>query len=642
MSLFSSDVFKSILSGKGLCIKDNNFIDSLDKNGKNLLIGENGAGKTRLLQSIEEYYNEELKKAENNIVLFPIYCSKMDISTPEKDEKKWTENEHDDVRQGIIWQTEPKEKILDINEETFLQLIRHVKTVPEKRKELALEIINSCLKDFLNKEIIIKDDLMITRSDGTSVKLLDEWDFLSPGERIIILLSLLIEYLDQMNDFIDKKDVIILLDEPELHLHPKVMLLIVERLIKYFSKGISKDNPHSHLFIASHSVFLIPVFDFNEQIYMKSGKILRKDSKMYSRLYGDLIGLENKENGKVKNLFDFLGSVYQWEYNSYISECFREPVQVEKVNSEDIQTIPLLHKVIYEKIKEKGVIYILDYGCGKVARIGRNIAMHYKLEGRIEESKKMLKYFAYDKYNINDLIETFKNSDEIPFLGEIIEDEDALKKMTFDVILLFNVLHEMSVDEWEKEINLLLNLLKDDGLIVFSERKTLSIGEKPYGKSGFLVFSDDEIKTMFDSCYVEKISDMDDPVISTIIRKGPQSSKITYNTIVKSLENLVVRMDSDINAVLENKKDLSPRNYAFYCQQYFNAKQSIKQLIKIRKFEIPDDFINWNLSEIKEFIDDEEKWYFYLRERAFLNNDQNALECRKELKKYEDKKNAQI
>ena len=614
MFSFSDDIFMHILESKNLSIKDNRFFDNLNKTRKNLIIGKNAAGKTRLLQTIEEYCRNKEEKGSKDFILFLLYCTKIDINIPDSKDEGNKETSNEDIVMGITSREKPSNGILTINRETLLYLLQSIpeRTIPESKRILSR--INDDMQDLLDKEFQIREDgnkreLLITRntSNGkTPMPILEEWNQLSPGERIIIFIFLLLlSYLQQMQAIISNgnKEIIILLDEPEVHLHPEVILnLIVKKLFRYFSEEF-EENLNGHLFIASHSVFLIPYFSFEEQIYLKNNCIWKKDSSLYKNLYGDLIGLGSEINQTGGNLFDFLASVYSWEYASFIAECFIKPIQVDNVTSTDVQFVAL-NEIIQEKIKKNGSIIILDYGCGEVARIGQCLVEKYGEEKRKDILKEQIKYFAYDICEING---NKVNNQNIPCLIKVIKNQNELiaEKETFDIIFLFNVLHEIDILHWEEQINILLAMLKGDGCLVSCERRVLTKGEEPYGSSGYLVYSAKELKKLFNSSNVQEFESQDNDLLNTtIITKDQNLRDVTNASIIESLEELKKNTKEKIDSCLRKDEKLSARNYAFYCQQYFNADHAIT-LLKTKSQDIyssddkfPSDIADWNNPEL--------------------------------------------
>ena len=629
MFSFSDESFRSILKDKNLLIEDDRFLVNLDGINKNLIIGKNGAGKTRLLKSIEEFCIDR-KETSDDFILFSLDCPKINIDIPDSIDLNYREKANVDIINGILQRDNPTSGILTTNMETLLYLLQSIPERSSIESENILRRINKDLEHLLGKKFLLGGDnnkeLMITRNDSDGEKailLLKEWNNLSPGERIIVFFFLLlIHYLQRMNDLNDfkTKKVIILIDEPELHLHPEVTInLITKKLFNYFIEK-TEEKLNGQLFIASHSVFLIPFFDFEEQIYLNQNHISKKDSNLYRYIYDDLIGLENNKDQKDNNLFDFLASVYSWEYASYIAECFVKPGEVNTADSRDKQFL-VLHDNIQKKLEGSESIKILDYGCGKVARIGQCLVEKYKEDGKEDILKEKIQYYAYDRHDCK-INEGIVNKQNLPCLAEIIQNDENLmeKKETFDIIFLFNVLHEIDIFLWEELINSLLGDLKDDGFLVFCERSVLTKGEKPFGSSGYLVFSIKEFEKMFISSTIEesKTPDSNSLYISIIV-KDNNIRNVTNESIINALAELKKNTKEKIDLHFLEKEELPPRKYAFYCQQYFNADHAITQLQFNKKEEVnkkfPDDLVDWDDAKIMEKIPGLRKLLFLEREK---------------------------
>jgi hypothetical protein len=595
--------FNKKLISLGLSSIDERFLQRLSK--KNLVIGENGAGKTRFLKALEEYYRENAD--EGKPLLFPLYCSDLNIVSSEREDG---EGFNADFINGALLRMEPKKQRVTINTNTVLRLFDNVATYPSDQGSEISNDINKDLETLLHKKLSIREsrgkrELEITRKNADDsgepekVLLVEEWNNLSPGERIIIYFFLLYFYLKNMKNEISQS-LVILIDEPEVHLHPKILIdIVVEKLLKIVSSENSlKKERNWRIYIASHSVFLIPFFQFEEHIYIKDGQIKKKTSTLYQNLCGDLIGLKNENENK--SLFDFLSSVYDWNYASYLSECFTKPGQVEEINTEDKQFVMFLNKALAKKISGRDRITVLDYGCGTTARIGQCLAE--KNAKTPVSAGCLIVYSVYDAYEIDENVVNKKN---IAFLDEVYKTPDALKKTEkrFDIVVLLNVLHEMDICNWQDEINLILSLLKDDGCLFFSERAVLSKGESPYGKSGYLVLATDEVQKLFG---IQQINDgldlKKESVVACLIEKKNCPKEIASANVENALDALIERTETDIFYALRNKPIQMPRHYAFLCQQYFNARHA-NELIKGTSMKLPDGFERMTEADIAAITD---------------------------------------
>lgn len=150
--------------------------------------------------------------------------------------------------------------------------------------------------------------------------------------------------------------------------------------------------------------------------------------------------------------------------------------------------------------------------------------------------------------------------------------------------MLYNVLHEIGIDEWVKELNFMFDLLSEDGVLLFSEREILSIGEKPYGKSGYLVLGKEELIKLFPNSKIEEIA-LPDKVRNvtwcySIKKPEIKSGYPNKKTVMAALKSLKNNTKSKIrnrerNGLGEKRKS---RKYAFYCQQYVNVEEALEML----------------------------------------------------------------
>ncbi len=86
-----------------------------------------------------------------------------------------------------------------------------------------------------------------------------------------------------------KNSVALIIDEPELHLHPRALVKMIKTLTEFESV--------SEFWIASHSLFLVPLFSFEEIVFMHHNKVISRNSHIYKELYDSLVGLENIDVG---------------------------------------------------------------------------------------------------------------------------------------------------------------------------------------------------------------------------------------------------------------------------------------------------------------------------------------------------------
>ena len=349
---------------------------NFEKNNKPLdlvvLAGSNGSGKTRILESILDYFNIVLvvpEEAQNKIELFFesmeekcidklghelsfMYCLKFGskekkISVGSVGARYLDIKKELNILPKIIYApAEMNFKKMDMASTTLIQeynFINIVNTnlVKDIPSYIATKIISAIFKnknekvgdvqkkvfDEINEIFEILDiDVKIEdiSQDGRNIPIFtnsagDKFDIneLSSGEKQLFLRTLAIKMLNPENS-------IILIDEPELSLHPKWQ----QRIVDVYRK-IGKNN---QIIIATHSPHILgSVKKENIMLLDKDGEgkiVVRTGDELYDsygqptdRVLKDIMGLETTRNPKVFKLLEEAGELV--DKNEYESEEFK-------------------------------------------------------------------------------------------------------------------------------------------------------------------------------------------------------------------------------------------------------------------------------------------------------------------------------
>ena len=369
---------------------------NFEKNDKPLdlvvLAGSNGSGKTRVLESILDYFQKIVNHIENENVagvffetdeqncLNQGYNSNMlylilnyynDENNVERGRKVVEENLK--VFPKIIYMpTETNFQKVEIaspmlvREYKFLNIVDTglIKDVPSYIATRIIEMANDQedtpmqeIRAAVFKEIneifeILDLDIKISgiSKNAKSIPLFtnsagDQFDIneLSSGEKQLFLRTLAIRMLNPENS-------IILIDEPELSLHPKWQ----QRIVDVYTK-IGKNN---QIIIATHSPHILgSVRKENIMLLDKDsdGKIVvRTGDKLYDsygqptdRVLKDIMGLETTRNPKVFKLLEEVRKIVDRdEYNSdKFKEKYRELKGILGSKDEDIFLIDMDIKI---------------------------------------------------------------------------------------------------------------------------------------------------------------------------------------------------------------------------------------------------------------------------------------------------------
>ncbi len=439
-----------------------------------------------------------------------------------------------------------------------------------------LESINRQLHDLIGYRVYCdtKRHLHLQKLDKTGKTLLDlpyneMLPLLSPGERFLFYLCFFLFFVEER----DHNKLVIFMDEPEIHLHPRALLTVMRDLY---------DSPNvKALWVASHSLFLVPLFSFQELVVLEDNCVLPRNSALYETVYNDLVGLEDI------NLFEFLKSVYDWEYYRFIVECFCPPEAVGTVDPQDEQYLKFIHSIHVRK-KDRP-LYVLDYGAGK-CRIWQCMEAQ-RQEGF--EYKNLLQYEAYDPYPDKTLLGVNGKICNCPFPFHTKPSE--LVKGKYDVVVLMNVLHEVDIQDWMQTFKKIGSTLAEDGVLLFLEVHTLTLGEQPYGNTGYLVLGSKEVSILFPEA-------IEAPMPAAIKDKAEKSNcwivpakcvrRVDQQKIKDCLNALHNRCGKELQKLFDERvkyarsgrpsrdAELSARKYAFLSQQYINAEQARQRFLQ--------------------------------------------------------------
>jgi hypothetical protein len=388
---------------------------------------------------------------------------------------------------------------------------------------------------------------------------------LSDGQKILLQFCLAIYSQEQ-----SLKDLILILDEPENHLHPSVIVEIIERIQKCVING--------QIWIATHSIPLLAHFDPSLIWYVENNKI-EYAGKVPEKVLRSLLGNEEE----IAKLQDFISLPSQFASSRYAYESLFEPVSV-TTGSGDSQSIQIRSELL--KNTSNGKLRILDYGAGK----GRLISNIMDLDkSNKEKLLDTIDYIAFDKFLPDKayceaaLMKAYGDSQK-----RYYNDFDVLftdyHKESFDIVIMCNVLHEIDPKDWIKLFKsngTISNCLKKNGTLLLVEDHQIPTGEKAYQK-GFLVLDTPQLKDLF------QITE-DDKDFAFSDQKG--DGRLKAHRIPKRLLckiNEISRIKA-IKAIAETAKERileirsKEKNYqngkvhGFWVQQFANAQLNLEE-----------------------------------------------------------------
>lgn len=527
----------------------------LDFAKRNLVIGKNGSGKTRFLKAYRDFC---LKQQKDVIyIYFPALSSKY--------EEEFEQVDVDSALSDIVEGSEDMsyDKFVETFQYTGASFVEHyikeLNARGKQKKEKAGKIIDhvkSNIEKFLGMELIIdqsKERADLKFENGRQRALQQALTEMSPGEINLFYISLFLAIT------LDKRKYILIMDEPEMHIHPSVLI--------QFYKELKKLSCMDEIWIATHSPLLLQEFSFEEIILIVKGEIQSRNSHLYENVLNEMLGEGQKA---ISELFR---SLDEWDFCNFLAECFENPTVVSEANKTDEQAVKFRE---YCSFLQRNDLSILDWGGGS-GRLGKCMQL-------IEESRSDKLKYEYEVYE--------------PHIEDSVRDEkfvtyrdiDDIKKR-YNCVILMNVLHEIDVKEWIRLFRNIRRYLRPDGVLIFAEAKVLSIGEQPYCNNGYLVLGEKQIRALFPA----KNRDSGITAFHVNLKKEEKSEfivipaqelrTISQDSIKAALDSLTIETllklknmnDERIECVQKEKKpSFTYRKYAFVAQQYINAIMAVE------------------------------------------------------------------
>lgn len=498
----------------------------------NIVIGPNGSGKTRFLKAVKELYGLH---GENVIYGYFPALSDHKISAEEcgGELPEWTLYEamiNEDVSFSDFF------KEIERQNEGFIPALLIYQSKRQKKLgEETLQIVYESFRALTGKKLTRQgEQLLVSRPDGSQGLFSDVLKVLSPGELMLFYMSIFLAI--QQNG---KKNKVIILDEPESHLHPKALLSFITLL--------QKTSDFKEIWIATHSLFLVPKFPFETITYICDSAIQSRTSQIYQNIFSEILG---DEDGEIRTFFS---SLAQWQYCEFMAECFTDPTVIDTVNVQDEQV-----QLFIDCLKQHKPYRILDCGGGS-GRLGLSLKVAQNGE---------MKDICYEIYDRNP---TYKGEE-----FAVYTDLEKIKG-PYDCVVMMNFLHEVEPKEWVNLFCEVHNLMKATGHLVFVEVAALRQGEMP-NKSGYFVLGKEELEILF-GCpqQLEEIRHKEKQKSCCILIPREKLTMVTVSSVKTAIWHLRRRMLNEIKVFRKkeskgNIDDRSGRHFAFLTQQYINAE----------------------------------------------------------------------
>jgi ABC-type cobalamin/Fe3+-siderophores transport system ATPase subunit len=462
--------------------------------------------------------------------------------------------------------------------------------------ESTIPAIEKIVKQWVNINTVVTDDLNVTKEEKKQIndsyerlkkyiKIFLDTDLkrdsdgpllfgkrigkanLSDGQKILLQLCVAL-YAQETK----LSDLVIIMDEPENHLHPAVLLEAIDK--------ITAQIPNGQLWIGTHSINILAHFDPACIWFMDAG-LLSYAGQLPDKVLRSLLGNDDE----MQKLSNFLSLPAELASIKFAYESLLIPEVV--VTGPDDPQIRQIREIIRERVEEGNKLKVLDFGMGK-GRLVSAIIESERLEGR--KVVDWLDYYGFDIDSTNKelclkiLEEGYDNFNDRYFNNEnsILE---RINGGSLDLIIMCNVFHEIDPKHWLelfKGRNSLMQLLKTEGKLIIIEDQFLSIGEKAHS-NGFMVFSEREFKKLFnippeDKSYVSLDYRGDGKLKSHHIPKN-FIDNITQDSKIESIQILRTNAMASLRRIREEVPSYKKGHmHGFWSQQLANASLVLEEI----------------------------------------------------------------
>lgn len=321
---------------------------------------------------------------------------------------------------------------------------------------------------------------------------------------------------------------ILLMDEPENHLHPAALVYLLRR--------IEKMAPESQMWIATHSIPLLAYINSTQPtaIWAVSEGKAEYAGKRPAEVIRGLLG----DDESISHLVSFMSLPYHLASNNYAYQCLLPPTTL-MTSANDPQLSQI--RTALDSLSCSGALSVLDYGAGK-GRLVEALGAEEPSGGRVVD------YIAYDPYEADmdscrAVIASHFGSADDRYFNDVERLIATKGEGWADCVVMTNVLHEIPVAEWIALFSaggLLARALKPTGFLLIVEDQQIPVGEMAH-QHGFLLMNTNELAKLF----VVSQQDRDD---GNFIPYAERDGRLTAHLVGRTLFQRVSR-DTRVEAI---------------------------------------------------------------------------------------------
>ncbi|HEX5747338.1 MAG TPA: AAA family ATPase [Archangium sp.] len=396
-------------------------------------------------------------------------------------------------------------------------------------------------------------------------------DELSTGERI--LLTWAISLHRQRKDL---SNAIVLIDEPESHLHHDACIRALTKL---------RDEvlgPEGQIWLATHSVPLLAWGGMDSVHFVKDGAIEFAGNKVTSVVESLLGGKEGRER-----LATFLSDADEIAFMEFAAQCVL-PAGIADPKTGDKQQAQFI-EMLNQRLATHQSIRILDYSAGK-GRFGSALRERLAAEDG-SALQQRLEYFAYNHPRFTEpevreackarIVALTQPGAAGEYYWESMAQLSARYRQGINLVILCNVLHEIEPESWLTVFRDMDAVLAQDGALIIMEDLLPPVGELP-NKRGYLLLDEFCLGLLFDDPKGVKVLQKREGRLLAVEIPKSLVSRVTDKTREAALRHLrnhameqVVNLRSQAEATPSHRLG---REHAHFSMLYTNASLALESL----------------------------------------------------------------
>jgi len=572
-----------------------------------VLAGRNGAGKSRLLQQLAKWPERFQKEAvtATNVTRFQQQVDQKRISPIEAGQKRLAEQkellEH---RHQLVLSEDEKPimvpfvptglTLMDPQQLTHQSMLQQAKstespgvdnlhhgafalvqTLQDRYREATHQermiddaVAVAAISEYKRMQDVIRQFLgtEITRSVDQQAQLFGlplGKSALSAGQKVILQLCVAIHAQGaRLNNLV------IVLDEPENHLHPAALLDLVAALQERLGNG--------QMWIATHSLPLLAHVDPSTIWWMDENGISKAGNtpdKVLSGLLGD--------SERRDRLADFLDLPFELASNRFVVECLRPPGTV--AHREGDPQTDQVRSLIESRMRDGLSTRILDFGAGR-GRLACELRENWP-----PEVLSKIDYIAFDpspkdRDACRGAIEALHGSSDNRIFSDPTAFRACYDEESVDIVIMCNVLHEISCERWGDFFGAegwFPRLLTSTGVLIIAEVQQLPYGEHA-NPGGFLVLDTAQVRRLFAVREEDRasfaVTEKSDGWLKAHLVGRELIRRYTPETLDAALRDLSLTARDRIRSLREAGTGYRQgRQHGFWVQQFANAELSIRR-----------------------------------------------------------------